>query len=322
MSKLGFTLWPIDLRYTVAVNLGKCAEEAGFDGVFLVEAPVANDAMMSAQAIALATRRITVGTGIANLYVRHPAQLGAAAVAIDELSNGRFILGIGPNNPDMVEAIGYTWKDTRTALRETTEMLRRVFAGDTPADFPIPFRPVRHGIPIHLAALALETVELAGKVADGAMLYIATPERFKQCLARLKRGAYKADRNPQDVLVTLLIPTFLSEDLAAAREAARQFLAFYAAIPLYARMFQRSGFAAEIEQISQAQVRGDQKGAVTGVSDRMMDAVCLVGPRSRCQEQLSAFREAGVTYPLLGPQAVQEDFETAARQVIEAFSPR
>jgi alkanesulfonate monooxygenase SsuD/methylene tetrahydromethanopterin reductase-like flavin-dependent oxidoreductase (luciferase family) len=91
MSKLGVTLRPTGLSYTAAVELGKRAEDAGFDGAFLVEAPVGNDAMASAQAIAHATRRITVGTGITNLYVRHPAQLGAAAVAIDELSDGRFI---------------------------------------------------------------------------------------------------------------------------------------------------------------------------------------------------------------------------------------
>lgn len=322
MSSLGVSLWPQELTYTAAVDLGKRTEDAGFDGIFLVEAPVANDAMMSAQAIALATQRITVGTGIANLYVRHPAQLGAASVAIDELSKGRFILGTGPNNQAMIEAIGYNWKDTRVALRETTQMLRHVFTGDTPSDFPIAFRPAKHGVPIHLAALALETVELAGEIADGAMLYVATRERFQQCISRVERGARQAGRQPHDVVVTLLIPTFLSEDLEAAQAAARQFLSFYAGIPLYAQMFRRSGFTTEIEQIAQAQAHGDQQGAARGVSNRMMDAVCLVGPQSRCQEQLMAFREAGVTYPLLGPQAVGEDFAIAARQVIEAFRPR
>lgn len=319
MSKLGVTLWPTGLSYTAAVDLGKRAEDAGFDGVFLVEAPVGNDAMASAQAITHATRHITVGTGIANLYVRHPAQLGAAAVAIDELSGGRFILGIGPNNPEMVRAIGYEWKDSRIALRETTTMLRRVFAGDTPPGYLWPFIPARHHIPIHWAALALETVELAGEIADGAMLYVATKERFTQCLKRVEQGARKARRNPQEVLVTLLIPTFLSEDLPAARTAARQFLAFYVGISVYAQMFRRSGFTAEVDGVTQALTRGDQKSAVASVSDRMLDAVCLVGPRTRCQEQLATFRGAGVDYPLLGPQPVQEEFPIAARRVIEAF---
>jgi alkanesulfonate monooxygenase SsuD/methylene tetrahydromethanopterin reductase-like flavin-dependent oxidoreductase (luciferase family) len=319
MSKLGVTLWPTGLSYSAARDLGKRAEDTGFDGIFLVEVPVGNDVMASAQAIVHATHRFTVGTGIANIYVRHPAQLGAAAVAIDELSGGRFILGIGPNSPEMGRAIGYEWKDSRLALRETTTMLRRVFAGDTPPGYPWPFTPAQHHIPIHLAAVALETVELAGEIADGAMLYLATKERLAQCLRRVEQGAHKAGRDPQDVLVTLLIPTFMSEDLAAARTAARQFLAFYIGISVYTPMFRRSGFTAEVDGVTQALARGDQKSAAASVSDRMLDAVCLVGPRTRCQEQLAAFREAGVHYPLLGPQPVQEEFPVAARRVIEAF---
>jgi 5,10-methylenetetrahydromethanopterin reductase len=122
------------------------------------------------------------------------------AIAIDELSGGRLILGIGPNNQEMIEAIGYAWKDTRVALRETTQMLRCVFTGDASSDFPIAFRPTKHGVPTHLAAMALETVELAGKIADGVMLYVATRERFQQCVSRAERGARQAGRNPHHVL--------------------------------------------------------------------------------------------------------------------------
>jgi alkanesulfonate monooxygenase SsuD/methylene tetrahydromethanopterin reductase-like flavin-dependent oxidoreductase (luciferase family) len=304
------------------MSLGTLAEEQGFDGVFIVEGGVNNDAMAMVQAIALATQRITIGTGIANLYLRHPALLGAGAVAIDELSGGRLILGIGVNNARMIGALGMTWRDPRVALRETTDWLRRVFAGDTPSGIRKPFRPAQHPIPIHLAGVALETAELAGEIADGLMCYLATKARFKQVVGRLQRGAQQSGRTPQAVTISLLIPTFLSEDLGAAREAARRFLSLYASIPLYTTMFRRSGFPAEVEDITQALARGDQAGVAASISDRLMDELCLVGPRSRCQEQLAACREAGVDYPIVAPQAVQQDHDTAVRHLLETFGPR
>src|SRR5262245_24063092 len=130
---VGISLFPHGVSYSTAVTLGKLAEDKGFDGIFIVEAGVSQAAIAMAQAVATGTQRITVGTGIANLYLRHPATLGAGAVAIDELSSGRFILGIGVNNASMITGLGLTWRDPRQALRDTTLSLRQVFAGETPA---------------------------------------------------------------------------------------------------------------------------------------------------------------------------------------------
>jgi alkanesulfonate monooxygenase SsuD/methylene tetrahydromethanopterin reductase-like flavin-dependent oxidoreductase (luciferase family) len=322
MAALGVSFYPHGLSYQAAAALGKLAEDRGFDRVFVVEGGINNDAMAMAEAIALATQRIAIGTGIANLYLRHPALLGAGAVAIDELSEGRFILGIGANNSSMINALGLTWRDPRVALRETTDWLRQVFAGKTAPGLRAPFRAAQHPIPIHWAGVALETAELAGELADGLMGYIASRERFKQVVARVQRGAGRAGRDPQAVAVSLLIPTFLSDDLNAAREAARRFLSFYASMPLYTKMFRRSGFVDEMEGVAKAVAQGDHEHSMACLSDRLMDEVCLVGPLSRCQEHLAAFREAGVDEAIIAPQAVKEEHATAIRQLIEAFSPR
>lgn len=145
MPSLGVSLFPgvygqggqTPVRYTQAVELGKRAEEAGFDGVFVVKAGMLiNDAMATAQAIALATQRITVGTGIAHVDYRQPALLGASAVAIDELSGGRFILGLGTSSSQMNQALGIPWQESRTILQETTHVLRQVFREEG-IDYPI-----------------------------------------------------------------------------------------------------------------------------------------------------------------------------------------
>lgn len=318
MSPLGVTLYPFDLDTPALVRLGREAEAHGFDAVFVVEQGASNDAMAAVEAIALATRRIAVGPGIANLHLRHPALLGAAAVAVDELSGGRLVLGIGTNNEAMVRALGLPWKEPRAALRETTDWLRRVFAGQTPAGIRTPFRAARRAIPIHFAGVALETAALAGEIADGLMLYLATPARARQVLDRMTEAARRAGRAPGEVQPTLLVPTFLSDRLEAARAAARPFLARYAGFPLYAKMFRRCGFAVEVEAMAAALARG--AAAAAAVSDRMLDEVLLVGPAARCRERLAAFREAGLDYPLLAPQPVDESPATAAMRLIAAFA--
>lgn len=320
MDALGLTLYPFDLDTPALVRLGREAEARGFDAVFVVEQGVSNDAMAAVEAIALATRRITVGPGIANLHLRHPVLLGAAAVAVDELSGGRLVLGIGTNNEAMVRALGLPWKEPRAALRETTEWLRRVFAGQAPAGIHTPFRAARRAIPVHFAGVALETAALAGEIADGLMLYLATPARARQVLERMTEAARRAGRTSGQVQPTLLVPTFLSDRLEAARAAARPFLARYGGFPVYSKMFRRSGFAAEVDALAAAMVRGDAAAAAAAVSDRMLDEVLLVGPVARCRERLAAFREAGVDYPLLAPQPVEEAPETAGMRLMAAFA--
>jgi 5,10-methylenetetrahydromethanopterin reductase len=319
---LGISLYPRGLRYTMSVALGQQAETCGYDGVFTVEAGVNSDAVATAQAIALGTSRVTVGTGIANLYLRHPALLGAAAVAVDEFSGGRFILGIGVNNPRSLGTLGIAWRDPREALRDTTDWLRTVFQGGTREGLLTPFRAAEHHIPIHFAGVALETAELAGEIADGLMGYLASRDRVRQLIARAERGATRAGRTPADVVVSLLIPTFLADDLAAARAAARQFLTHYMSVPLYQKMLRRSDFTTEVEAMTAAVEQGDRQGIQAALSDRLMDEICLIGPLARCQERLQALREVGLTSPILAPQPVQEDHVTAAQRVITAFAPR
>lgn len=320
MELLGASLYPTGLSYTEAADLGTLAEEQGFDGIFAVEGGLNNDVMATVQAIASATERITVGTGIANLYLRHPAMLGAGAVAIDELSGGRLILGIGVNNARAVRALGMTWRDPVEALRDTTEWLRRVFAGQAPEGIRAALRPAQHHIPVHLAGIASGTAELAGEIADGLMLYLASQSCFRELVDAVEKGAARAGRQPQEITVSLLIPTFLSEDLAAARDSARRFLTLYAAMPHYARMFRRSGFEQEADQMTKGREHGDRELFAGAISDRLMDAVCLVGSLSRCREQLAAFREEGLTYPILAPQVVQQEKpDRAIRRFLTTF---
>jgi 5,10-methylenetetrahydromethanopterin reductase len=149
--------------------------------------------------------------------------LGIAAAAIDEISGGRLVLGIGPNNEAMISRAGLSWRGPRQALRETTDTVRAALAG-TGLPGLRPPRPASRMVPIHWAAMALETCEAAGRHADGLMLYLCTKDRYGRAVERMRRGAITAGRSPDDLSVSLLIPTFIHADLATARRAAREFL--------------------------------------------------------------------------------------------------
>src|SRR5262245_61778421 len=231
--KLGLTVWGFAIGVRASVDLAVLAEQRGFDSVLMVEGVFSNDAMTAVAAMAGRTSRILIGTGIANVYLRHPVMLGLAAAAIAELSEGRLVLGLGPNNEAMISRAGLTWRDPREALRDTTATLRDVFAGKGLPGLR-PLQPAAHAIPVHWAAMALETCEAAGRHADGLMLYLCSRERYRRAMERMGRGATAAGRRPGDVEVSLLIPAFVHDDLPIAREAAREFLVHYAGMPHYA----------------------------------------------------------------------------------------
>ena len=320
--KLGLTVWGFAVGVRASVDLAVLAEQRGFDSVLMVEGVLSNDAVTTVAAMAGRTSRIVIGTGIANVYLRHPVMLGIAAAAIAELSEGRFVLGLGPNNEAMISRAGLAWRDPREALRETTATLRAVFAGTgLPGLRPLP--PAAHAIPVHWAAMALETCEAAGAHADGLMLYLCSRDRYRRAVERMRRGAAAAGRSAADVTVSLLIPTFVHDELPVARQAAREFLVHYAGMPHYAKAFGASGFASEMDGVQKALTAGNPAAAMSALSDTLLDEVLLVGPVGRCREQLAAFREAGVPWATLGPQRVgDQDLLQQARLVASELAPR
>jgi len=319
---LGLTLWGFGAGVRASVELAVLAEQRGFDSVFMVEGVFSNDAVTAVAGMAGRTSRILIGTGIANVYLRHPVMLGLAAAAIAELSDGRLVLGLGPNNEAMISRAGLTWRDPRAALRDTTATLRDVFAGKgLPGLRPI--QPSAYRIPVHWAAMALETCEAAGAHADGLMLYLCSRQRYRRAAERVARGAAAAGRSADDVAVSLLIPAFVHDELSAARQAAREFLIHYAGMPHYAKAFAASGFTAEMDGVRRAVAAGDTTAAMSALSDALLDEVLLVGPAGRCREQLAAFRDAGVTWVTLGPQRVaDQDLLQQARLIATELSPR
>jgi alkanesulfonate monooxygenase SsuD/methylene tetrahydromethanopterin reductase-like flavin-dependent oxidoreductase (luciferase family) len=191
-------------------------------------------------------------------------------------------------------------------LREYVTQVRNWLRGEGPATH-LPQRPSPQPVPLYVAALGEQAVELGGELAVGIMPLFWSAERVAQSKTWAARGR---EKSPELGALDLMlgIPTFVGDDLESLRLAARQNLVLYTALPFFQRLFRDMGFPDEADRME----RGE---GMVGLSDRLLDAICLIGPLERCQEQLAAFRAAGVDLPILYPPIGID----GARQVIQTF---
>ena len=313
MARLGIVAANFSgLSFPELQDLAREAESAGIEAIFSPE--FMNDALANCHIKAQATAKNKDGTWIANIYLRHPALCAQTAVAIDDTSKGRLILGLGVSHRPLVEGVYKEKMDKpREFLREYIVTVRDMVTGKGYPGAPTPPRAATHKVPIYVGALALGTIELSGELADGVMLYLCPKNRLPRVQAALEKGAAKAGRSASAVDITTGLPTCISDDVNMAKDAARKNLAFYGGLPFYNKLFQSSGFVQEAAALA--------KGEVQGVSDRMAEELSLVGPPARCREQLAAFREAGIQFPIIVPVPVgNQTYTQAVRKAIETFA--
>lgn len=313
MARLGLVAATFSgLSFAGLQELAREAESAGFEAIFLPE--FMNDALANCQLVTQVTSRLKAATWVANIYLRHPVLCAQTAVAIDCTSRGRLILGLGVSHRPIVEGVYHEKMERpRDFLRQYVTIVRHVVSGQGYPGAPVQPQAAAYGVPIYIAALALGTVELAGELADGVMLDLCPTSRLPKIRAALDRGAAKVERNASAVDLTLGLLACISDDLHAARAAAKATLTFYGTLPFYNKLFQSSGF----EQEAAAFVRGGAQA----VSDRMIEELMLYGPPARCREQLAAFRAAGIQLPIIRPVPIGgQPYAQAVRKAIETFA--
>lgn len=301
------------LTFSELQDLAREAESAGFEAIFSPE--FMNDSLINCQIMAQVTTKIKVGTWIANIYLRHAALCAQTAIAIDDTSNGRLILGLGVSHRPIVEGL-YQEKmeKPRNFMRNYINAIRDMAAGKELPGMAMQPRAATNHIPIYIGALALGTVQLSGEVADGVMLYLCPRSRIPTALASLEKGAAKGGRSISAVDITTGLISCIHDDMDTAMEAAKQSLIFYGKLPFYNQLFHDSGFEEEAASL----LKDDGSGFV---SEKMADELCLIGPPSRCRERLAAFREAGIQMPILNPAPVgNQTSADAVRVGIKTFA--
>lgn len=349
MTRLGVVLPPQDQNLSARdiVRLAELVEEGGYDAAFMPEA-FSWDALCLLSGIAMATNRIQIGTSIVTIPVRTPAISAMASATIDDLSQGRHILGLGMGHRQLVTTWhGLPFEPRLQRLREYVEIVRRIHAGDAmkfegryyrSVDSQLGIEPFRRRIPIYLAALSLDTMRLAGEIADGLLPYYAPAEYLRRGIQAVREGSARVGRDPAEVSICLMIPTWVTDDPGPAREIARSQIAWYNNFEFYNRMFFAAGFEREAEQLRVAweRVHADPKthagweesrdsdgadcGTAEFVTDAMVDSIFVIGDAQSCAERIESYRELGVDVPLIFAQGLYTTPEEAFKGFAKTFA--
>lgn len=287
------------------------AEGGGFEAIFSPEVPPFS-ALTNAQVFAEATSTINVGTWITNIYMRQAVMAAATALTIQEITNGRMVLGIGVSHKPVNDRYGIDMGDPVESMRDYVGKVKSFMDGTAEQ---LTLKRDLPKVPVYIAGLTKGAATLAGEVADGLMPYMSTVDYVKSLRQFVAEGAAKAGRDPSEIDITLGIPSIVSDDLELARTSGKRGFSPYLNFPFYQRLMINNGYGDAIEK-----VRAGEKPADV-FTDEMLDAVALVGPPARCREKLEAFREAGVDLPIIVPGAAGKQSNIEVMQnTVAAYS--
>lgn len=225
-----------DLPVESYVRLARAAEAAGFDQFWVSDDLFLRSGVVILAAVAAATERIAIGTCILNPYTIHPAEIAMIAATLDELSGGRFNLGLSAGAADFLAWIGIAPEKPRTAVVETVTAINRLLSGErVPLEGQflrwtdeayLRFTP-RRRVPIYLGALSPNMLRAIGEVADGGLPLLFPPEHYATVLPYIQEGAARAGRDLAALDVAACIWCSVADDRAAAEDALREKIAYY-----------------------------------------------------------------------------------------------
>ncbi|HEY7282740.1 MAG TPA: LLM class F420-dependent oxidoreductase [Actinomycetota bacterium] len=330
--RLGVTP-PVEVAgFPAAVDVCVRAEGLGYTDVWTAEIG-AVDAFSPLAAVATRTAAVRLGTALVPVFTRPPALVAMGAAGIQNLSGGRFVLGIGASSPAIVGRwMGIPFEDPVARVEEYVALLRDMLAG---RKVDHDGRTVRtHGfrlqigvdapVPIHVGALGPRMCRLAGRVADGVLFFLMTPDGVRQALAEVHVGAREAGRDPAEIEAFIRLPVSMGEPEETARFMARRMLTGYAIVPAYNASLARQGYAAEAGEIAGRWAAGERDRAAQAFSDDLLDATFLLGDARTSNRRIAEYRDAGITTPVLMPVSVAGSSEERAvrvRALVEALAP-
>jgi F420-dependent oxidoreductase-like protein len=331
--RLGLMLGYSGAQMGVDIEIVREAERLGYDSVWTAEA-WGSDAATPLAWIAAQTTKIRLGTGIMQLPGRTPANAAMTAMTLDQLSGGRFILGLGTSGPQVVEGWHGVPFDKRLVwMREYVEIIRLILAREKPLEyagqkFQIPYRgpdatglgkPLKsiiHGrrdMPIYCGSMAPRAQVQTAEIADGLLLTCMHPGRFDVIEKNLEEGFAKAGNGKSlknfDVAPTVAV--IMGDDLDACRQPLKFSLALYIGgmgardKNYYNEYIRRVGFEAEAIKIQDLYLAGKKSEAIQAVPDELVDTLYLVGPAARIREQFQKWKHSKVGTMIIGTPQIE-----------------
>jgi len=330
----------------MSVNLDAVleAERLGFDSVWTAEA-YGSDAVVPLTWIAAKTTRIKLGTAIMQMPARTPAMTAMTAMTLDALSGGRFLLGLGPSGPQVVEGWhGVAYGKPLTRTKEYIQIIRKILERKEPVEFKgeiyqipyagpgatglgKPLKSILHGnakLPIYTASISPNGVACSAEVADGLLPVWMNPERMDLFEPDLEKGFAKAnvtrraqglpDKTLADLDIAPFVTCIVGDDVEKCRMPVKGMLALYiGGMGARGRNFyndyaKRLGYEAEAVKIQDLYLAGKKAEAMALVPDKLVDETALVGPKERIRDRVAAWKASGVPTMLIGasqPEALR-----------------
>jgi alkanesulfonate monooxygenase SsuD/methylene tetrahydromethanopterin reductase-like flavin-dependent oxidoreductase (luciferase family) len=285
-----------------AVGLAARADTLGYDSVWTTHG-MGRDALLVLAAYGAAAPRIGLGSGVIPIYPRHPVLLAQEALTLADISGGRLRLGIGVSHaPMMAQSLWLDMGRPLEVMREYVAVLRGALTGkvrEKGARYEVAWQSGLPRLPapppILLGGLGPKMLELAGEIADGAVLWLAAPDYIRrEALPAIRRGRERVGKPLAGFEIVAAVPAALSVDRGAVLGLFRGELTRYLALPFYRAMLERSGFGAEVAAY-------DRAPGPDAVPERLAAALGAVGDYRALAAFVAAHRDAGVTLPALRP---------------------
>ncbi|HTO55869.1 MAG TPA: LLM class F420-dependent oxidoreductase [Myxococcota bacterium] len=331
--RLGLTVGYSGRGMGLPLDLIREAERVGFDSVWTAEA-YGSDAITPLAWIGAQTTRIRLGTAIMQMPARTPAMCAMTAMTLDALSGGRFILGLGPSGPQVVEGWhGVRYGKPLTRTREYIEIVRQILRREKPVEFhgeeydlPYsgegatglgkPLKSILHGradLPIYTAAIGPAGVSTAAEVADGFFPIWMSPEKWSVFAPHVEAGFKKAGggKSLANFDVAPFVTVVMGDDLEKCRNAVKPMLALYIGgmgargKNFYNDYAKRLGYEEAAVKIQDAFLGGDRNGAMAAVPNALVDEVALIGSRERIRDRISAWKQSPVGTMCLGTGQIE-----------------
>jgi F420-dependent oxidoreductase-like protein len=317
------------------------AERLGLDSIWTAEA-YGSDGLTPLAWWGASTERLKLGTAITQMSARQPAATAMAAMTLDHLSGGRFILGLGVSGPQVVEGwYGMPFAKPLARTREYIGILRDIWARQGPVTndgphYPLPLpggtglakplkssiHPLREDIPIYLGAEGPKNIALSAELCDGWLAMLFSPEHEDLYRTSLEEGWARdgARRGPDDFEVAASVPFIVTDDVEAAADSLRPMYALYfggmgaKGVNFHANVAIRMGYEREVDEIQDLYLSGKKDEAGARVPQELIEKLALIGPAEKIRHDLDAWRESIVTTLLVTGEV--ETVRTAAELVL------
>ncbi len=322
-----------DLPVSDYVRYARAAEAAGFDQFWVSNDLFLRSAPVILSAVAMATERIEIGSCILNPFTIHPAEIAMFAATLDELSGGRFNLGISSGAEDFMRWLGLEYRQPRSRVLEAIAAINKLTSNENGAadgavlkwteEAWLRFRSKRR-VPIYLGAMSPKMLEAIGAVADGGLPLLFPPEHYANVLPYVKRGLARSGRRLSDIDLAACIWCSVSDDQAEAEAMLADKIAYYGHA-MSATLLEQLGLSrADFAPIRRAwHIDGDQERARRMVTPQML-RIGIAGTSDCLLQRLKALAALGVRHisfgPPLGPDILAA-IEAIGRRVMPQFAP-